>query len=240
MKIFYIPCRLKTLLVVISFFLLSCIGKSQNCDTIFLKDSNKISCTLLTVNDSIIEYREASDSTMQKFQIQRLLVDSIYFYPKPAVDSSKCGVRFAAMVICDSMRTKNALFDAALLWVNTYLPIAGKEAIYRINRDSARITSTSEIIYNLNFSRGTIFFTFRFLAYEGSYYYEFSGFFQEGSDMYSSYGLITYASECPPGLGPYQWGRERKNQAWNEIKNKIRDVVEALAGSLYDHMTKKQ
>jgi hypothetical protein len=231
---------LKTLAFLCSFFFLLHAGFAQPLDTIFLKDSNKISCTLLTVNDSIIEYRESSDSTMQKFQIQRLLVDSIYFYPKPVVDLSKCGIRFAAVVICDSMRTKNALFDAALLWVNTYLPIAGKEATYRVNRDSARITSTSEIIYNLNFSRGSIFFTFRFLAYEGSYNYEFSGFFQEGSDMYSSYGLITYASECPPGLGPYQWGRDRKNQAWNEIKNKIRDVVAALAGSLTGHLCVKK
>jgi len=239
LKIFYISCRLKTLWVLISLLLLNSIGISQNCDTIFLKDSSKISCRLLTLNDSIIEYQEASDSKVQKFQIQRVLVDSIYFYPMPVVDSSKYGIRFTATVACDSLRTKNALFDAALLWVNTYLPIAGKEAAYRVNKDSARISSAAEINYDLNFSRGTIDFVFQIFVEEDSYHYEFSGFFQEGRDIYSSYGLITYASECPPGLGPYQWGSVRKNQAWNEIKNKIRDVVAALTGSLNDHMTKK-
>gem|GEM_PF-1536764 len=231
---------MKTLAFLCSFFFLLHAGFAQPLDTIFLKDSSRISCRLLTVNDSIIDYRDAPDSAAGKYTIQRILVDSLYFHSTPVIDSSKCGIRFTAEVVCDSMYKNGALFDAALLWVNTYLPLTGKEADYRVNKDSGRISSSAEINYNLNFSRGTIYFTFKIFIEEASYYYEFSGFFQEGSDIYGSYGLITYARECPPDLGSYQWGAERKNQAWNEIKNKIRDVVAALAGSLTGHLCVKK
>ncbi|HNW89890.1 MAG TPA: DUF4468 domain-containing protein [Bacteroidales bacterium] len=228
------------------FFLIIQSGFSQDHDTIYTKDGNKTPCIVDVENDSVVEFHKMLQKEIV-YTVAKRFVDSVFTYKESVpvssqenMNSSESKNMTISEVVKDgSSRTKSKLFDAALTWVGTYFYIDPKDAPYCCNKDSARITIQSKINYNLNFSEGTINYTLRIFAYDGSYQYEFTDFFQEGKDSYNSYGFITNEKDCPPGYGPYQWGMKRKNQAWNEIKDKIRDVVSALTGSLVDHMSKK-